>query len=287
MKIAILGSNGYLGKKLVKILARGGHNILCIKLAGTFFNDSEIENNPNIRICDIDDVEQLISHDIYDCFINLSCLYQRKGISDIAIFEANFYNPLKVFLLFLKNGISKHITIDTSLPKHLNAYCLSKKEYADVLKWYSQKNNEVGTKTSIVNILLENFYGEDEPKDRFIPSTIEKLKKNEEILLTEGNQRRDWIYVGDAIDAIVKLIENNNLPSYLDFPLGSGKNVEVREVIKYLKDITCSKSKLSFGAIEKRLNEPDTLADTSMMEMYGIEIKYHWKDGFKKVAKGD
>lgn len=109
---------------------------------------------------------------VCDCLVNLCCRYQKHGIKDSEIFESNLIVPLTVFSRFIDLGINKHVSIDTSLPRNLNAYCFAKKEYADILKWFSQKYG-----INCINVLLENFYGADEPKDSFIPSTIIKITK--------------------------------------------------------------------------------------------------------------
>lgn len=73
------------------------------------------------------------------------------------------------------------------------------------------------------------------------------------------------------------------LPDYIDLPLGTGIGVPIKEIVKYLKDITNSKSELCFGALEKRLFEPDSIADCTKMKQLGIEVKYGWQEGLKKI----
>ena len=278
MKIIILGSTGYLGTKLVKSLC-DKHDLICLKLAEDKAKSLD-DIKDKIRIENIE--EFLNRSNKCDCLINLACRYQRSGISDYEVFDSNLISPLKVFLKALQLGISRHITIDTSLPENVNIYSLAKKKYADILKSYCDKNKNL----SVTNVVLENYYGKDEPKDRFIPSVITKLKNNNDIELTLGDQKRDWIYVDDVIDNLVKFI-NMDIKGYNDIPLGTGENVSIRKVIEYLKDITGSKSNLLFGAIEKRENEPDTCADKIIMNKYGIEIGYNWEDGFKLLVEED
>lgn len=277
MRILVLGSTGYLGTKLCKRLMEK-HDVFCLKLkddpALSLYDISK-----RVSILNIDDFYNI--NEDFDCLVNLACKYKSNKVEDCDIFEANLYTPLRIFLKAKQLGIKKVVTIDTSLPENVNVYSLSKKQYAKILKWYSE--NECDD-TSIINIILENYYGEDEPKDRFIPSVIEKLKNDEDILLTEGDQKRDWVYVEDVIDALEKICEDNTLYGYNDIPIGSGENVSIKQTIEYLKTITNSNSVLKFGAIEKRKNEPDTCADISVMEQYGIRIKYKWKDGFKRLV---
>lgn len=283
MRVVILGSTGYIGCRLAEKLS-GRHEVICLKLK----DDPATSLNgirDRVSIVDIDDF--LVSQDDIDCLINLACRYQKNGFSDYEVFDSNLIAPMKVFSKALELNASRFITIDTALPADVNVYSLAKKKFSEILRWYAERMNAEEQKISIVNVLLENYYGEDEPENRFIPDLLRKLRNNEEILLTEGDQKRDWIYAKDVINALADLTDKEGLPGYLDLPLGSGENVEIRELITYLKEITHSESVLKFGAIPKRMNEPDTCADTSLMKKYGLRITYGWKEGFKKLAEGD
>lgn len=277
MKVVILGSTGYLGSRLVKKLVNLGNiDILCLKLK----NDEAISLNDvkdKISLCDIDDINEI--NGCYDCLINLCCRYISNDIQENEIYDANFETPKVVFEKFVTLGIRKHITIDTSLPRNVNVYSKAKGKYADYLFDYSKSNDRI----KIINVKLENYYGIGEPSNRFIPNTIIKLKNNDDIQLTKGDQKRDFIFAEDVIDILSKLIYLNDCPQYIDLPVGTGEDVSIKELIEYLKQITNSKSNLLFGAIDKRVNEPNTKADISLMKKYGLKCKYTWKEGFLKI----
>lgn len=282
MRIIILGSTGYLGSKLATSLVTRNHEVLCIKRESSSIKRLEtiIEYIDFTNITNI--AETLKQKKPYDCLINTACVYPRNAQNDMDIFEANFYVPLKILLTCVPYGIKKFVTIDTGLPNNFNTYSFSKNEFARFCEWYMNQNTKNELK-HICNIKLENFYGKDEPTERFIPSTVKKLKHNDKILLTEGDQRRDFIYIEDAMRAITLVVEKQGLPKYMDLPLGTGIGVSIREAIDYLKLLTNSKSELCFGAIPKRQNEPDSIADCTKMKDLGIDIKYSWQDGFKNL----
>lgn len=284
MKIIVLGATGYLGSRVVRKLLEQNHQILCLKrVESSMHNLEDILNG--LQFCDIDDLEGFLGQcaQPYDCLINLACKYSSNAKDDMDIYMANLIVPLRVFLNCISNGVRKIITIGTGLPDEFNTYCISKSKFAELCKWYGDRYRADGNELQICNVELENYYGEGEPINRFIPATIDKLKRNEKILLTAGDQKRDFIYVGDAVRNIVKLVNMNSLPDYCDFPLGTGEGIPMREIIEYLKEITGSNSELCFGAIEKRMNEPDSFADCTKMMEYGLTAEYSWKEGFKKI----
>ena len=278
MKIIILGGTGYLGSLMVHSLLKEGHDVLCIIRSESNLNRlSDIAEK--ITMCKIDDLDKRLNEQKYDWFLNFACKYSRDA-PDEDVFEANYYNPLKLMIKCMKHDIDNIMTIDTGLVRNLNAYSFSKAMLADTLKWYCDQNE----KLTVYNIKLENYYGKDEPSDRFLPQTINKLRKNEKILLTDGRQIRDFIYVQDVVDNLKSLLIKEKRIGLYDIPLGTGKGVSIRELITYLKEIIGSESELCFGAIEKRKGEPDSVADADIMTIYDFNIKYDWKQGMKIIT---
>ena len=272
-----------MGKKVIDKLLRNNHLVICLKR-----EDSDLQNlnlyNPNLIVWDLNDLKDRLKENVIniDCMINTACKYLKNNVEENEVLDANLFVPLVVFQECIKYGVKRFITIGTGLPDNFNLYSFTKREFANFGKWYSEKFNVMNQNFVFCNVELENFYGIDEPINRFIPNTIQKLKTNQPIFLTEGTQRRDFIYIDDVVNAIEKLVLIEKLPFYLDLPLGSGESPTVREVIEYLHNISKSKSELRFGAIPKRVNEPDSIANLSMLKLLDIDIKYNWKNGMKK-----
>lgn len=285
MRFIILGGTGYLGSRVIKeLINRGEHQILCLKR-----ESSSLENLEDIldyvEFCNTDALREFLKkqEEPYECFLNMSCRYPRHAATDMDIYQANLVAPLEAFLACVDYGVRRFILVGTGLSDEFNTYTVSKRKLAELCKWHGEGCCEKGIPLQICNVELENFYGEGEPLDRFIPGTIDRLKRNERILLTEGDQKRDFIYVGDVVRNLVELAARTNLPEYLDLPLGTGEGVAVRELIEYLKVLTGSCSKLCFGAIPKRLHEQDSVADCKKMRELGLTVEFSWKDGLKKI----
>ena len=282
MRCIVFGATGYLGSKLVRALTVRGDEVLCVIRRSSSLSRLE-DVRDRVRFCTAEDLTaEFLNGCAYDCMVNLACRYPRNSDSDADMFEANFNQPLRVFIRCLNGGVKKFVTIGTGLPDTLNAYAMSKAKFAQVLHWYADQCRQKGTPITVCNVELENFYGEDEPTDRFLPGTVAKLKKNETILLTEGTQVRDFVYVEDVLSNLMRVIHADNLPEYLDLPLGSGEGVSIRNLVTYLKELLGSESRLCFGAVPSRMNEPDSVADKQKMEQYGLVIRYGWKEGMKQ-----
>lgn len=288
MNFFILGGTGYLGNKLIRFLLQEQDNrVICIKRKESNLKRLEsVSRQGRLELWDIDETERLFSELKYpiDWFINCACCYCKSNIDEKQIIEANLLVPIRFFMLCKKYGVAKFLTIDTGLPSELNLYCKAKDEFARLGKWFVE--TEPLKPMLFYNILLENFYGEDEPKDRFLHYVIGKLKENEEVLLTEGDQHRDFIYIDDVVEMLGMLLSEliqQERKGYYDIPLGTGEASTIREIVEWLRDSLQSQSTLKFGAVPKRVNEPDSVADVGEMKRFGIKACRSWKDGMQKL----
>ena len=280
MKVVILGGTSYLGSKLGQYLVQQSVEVYSVVRR-------EVQQSWAKEIWRFDELEEKFQVEDIDWVINCITCYERGAHTSEDVLNANYVKPFHYFSMAAENGIHRFMTMDTGLSAECNLYSRSKKQFADSIEW---KLNEIfgENKYTFWNIELENFYGEDEKKERFIPGTIDKLYRNEQILLTKGTQIRDFIYIGDVVKNLTKLLHTYE-KGRINLPLGTGTGVSVRDAIVYLKEITVSKSELCFGAVPMRRIEPDCIADVEKMKQYDLKVEYDWKKGFEYIAykRGD
>lgn len=300
MRVCILGGTGYLGTHIINTLIKEDNEVYCIcrsdsKSEKKFLN----ENKVTYVVSDYKILRKLFADTQFDCIINASCTYMKNArIDDIV--ESNLIFPSRVLALGVENyyGINseynayhnikrrggdkqlRFISIGTGLPNNFNLYTYTKKQFNRMGHFFS---NEYGLE--FINIELENYFGENEPSSRFIPYVIEKLKNNEDVPLTQGEQLRDFVYINDVINAIILIMKKEQVPPYLDVPLGSGDAPSIKELVKYIKEIMNSKSELQFGKVPLRPNEPSSFANLAMYNMLGGKIEWSWKEGIKNMLK--
>lgn len=196
------------------------------------------------------------------------------------VWESNCRVPSDIlFKLNAAGQFPSVLTIGTGLPDNFNLYGFCKKQFFDLCAFCNRQNGH-----KVINIKLENIYGADEPRERFLPGVVQKLLRNEKIELTEGFQHRDFIYIDDAIDGMLSVLryysessENGNF----EIPLGTGEAPAIRELITYCKEVTHSDSELLFGAIPLRRDEPDSVADMAGLSKIGFKPRYDWRTGIK------
>lgn len=278
MNVLFLGGNGYLGSKIVRLLASEGNKIVCTKRAESDLSRLEDIKDKIIWIpASVDAIDVATQYTSFDYVLNVACNYGRSNVLYDNVIEANIEFPLNVLNKAVESGVRNFLTIGTGLPEEFNMYSFSKKIFGDFGRFYGSKHN-----INFYNLKLEMFYGSDEPKNRFLPSVICKMIKGEEVDTTLGTQRRDIIAVSDIVSAVM-LVLNSHLSGYHDIAVGTGVAPSVSEIIDFIWEETGKKSKVNKGAILMRENEPDCIADTTLLKSLGKWNPIDWKVGIQQL----
>lgn len=281
-RVILTGASGYLGSKLLSKLLNNNYTVLCPLLRDAPLGYMKPwQNRVEIIYTDTNDFSQRMAEYSPDIIIHTACRYDKPGIPLEEIVDANLTFPLRILNAVLQKGENiLWINTDTALERMLNAYSLSKHQFAEWGKYYAEKGN-----LDFCNILLEQFYGKGDSGAKLFPFLLKKMRNNEAIDLTDGKQRRDIIYVDDVTEAYLFLC--NHFPGgYKEVPLGTGVAPQIREVVEYLAEQVGTSSELRFGALAKRTLEPEiSVAETSILKEMGFVCRYSWQEGIKRMVK--
>lgn len=278
MNILVLGGNGYLGSKVVRQFVVAGHKVVCTRRKG-----SDLTRMYDIcdRICwipaSIDGVVSAMQYVTFDHVLNMVCSYGKDGSDNVI--DANLEFPLKILHTAVENGTKNFITIGTGLPDELNLYSFSKKAFGEFGRFYAEKQG-----INFYNLLVEMFYGPDEPKNRFLSSIIHKMLDGESVDTTVGTQHRDLICVDDVVKAVM-MVMNSPQKGFFEIPVGTGIAPAVSEIVDYLWNETGRKSIVRKGMIPMRDGEPDCIADTSALCGLGKWNPRPWRKGLHDMVE--
>jgi CDP-paratose synthetase len=283
-KILITGVTGFLGSHLAKALLIAGYEVVAIKRKSSSLNRVEAISK-DITFFDIEDID--IDNFFHVCsnintIIHTATCYGRNNESVSEIFTANAEFPLRLLDAGNRAGVKVFVNTDTILDKYLNLYALSKNQLLQWGKFFAKHE-----KIRFVNIRLEHFYGPDDDPTKFTTYIINSCLNNiPELKLTQGDQKRDFIYIDDVVTAYIVLLENinHNNSAFVEYDLGSGHSVSIREFVETAHLITASKTHLSFGALPYREGEVmESAADISGLIKLGWQCHYDLTAGLKKV----
>lgn len=203
------------------------------------------------------------------------------------VINTNLLLPLEIIELAISHKVECFINTDSFFNKsdfsysHLLNYSLSKK---CLTMWM----DKLSGKMKFVNVVLEHIYGQNDSDEKFVEKLIKSIFINKEdvIYLTEGFQKRDFIYIKDVISAYILIAKYslNSQFSFEMFELGLGNSICIRDFVKAIKNLTGSPTKLLFGEIPYLSDEiMDSKANIKKISSLGWSPKYSILDGLKKT----
>lgn len=280
MNVLILGGNGYIGSKVTSEIVKAGHQVVCTKRASSNLSRlSDIEDAIKWIPATIESVVSAMQYTAFDYVLNMACNYGRSKLLYDSVIESNIEFPLKVLNAAVESGTKHFITIGTGLPDNFNMYSFSKKMLGEFGQFYVEKHD-----IDFNSLLLEMFYGADEPQSRFIPSIIVRMIKGDEVDTTIGTQHRDLISSNDIVKAIM-MVFNSTPKGYNEISVGTGVAPTISEIVDYILEQTGKKSKVNKGAVPTRKNEPDCVANTTFIKTLGSWEPVDWKNGISQMIK--
>ena len=300
MSILITGAAGFIGSNFTHFLVnRGYKNIFCIDKLGYASNILNIKGLP-IEFNKID----LTNYKVLNKYINK---VKPKFIFHFAA-ESHVDNSINDVLPFLDNNIkatvnllnsvknikfSKLIFISTdevfgSITKGkfnknsqynpLNPYSASKAASEHFINSYA---NTFKIPCIITN--CSNNYGPRQHKEKLIPKIIHNCLNDIKIpIYGNGLQIRDWIYVEDHCDILLKIMKKGKINSrYL---IGGGfeiTNIELtKKIIKKLKK---SEALINFVKDRKGHDFRYAINNYDLKKEFSWQPKTKFNDGIKKT----
>jgi CDP-paratose synthetase len=280
LKLLLTGATGFLGGHLLRAFVEAGNEVVILKRS---FSDTR-----RIKGC----LDKVKSFDIdlvpierpfeecgrFDCVVHTATNYGRQGETATEVFDANLAFPLKLL------NTATFFNTATILYAYLNYYALSKRQFEDWGRVFANQG-----KIQFINIKLEHMYGQGDDPSKFTTWVVQScLKHIEKLDLTLGEQKRDFIYIDDVVEAYNLLLKKGRQSGagFQEFDLGSGKAVSIREFVETVRRLTCAGTELAFGAKPYREHElMHSEADITKLLDLGWKPKYDLITGLGKMIK--
>lgn len=285
-RILLTGATGYLGSHVARALVEAGCAVVALKR-----KTSDLSRLGDIvremTLVDIEgcDFAAMFEQDGgFDAVIHMATAYGRRGESASEIANSNLAVPLLLLDAAAEARVPVFLNSDTALDKYLNAYTLSKAQFAEWGRHLASQQ-----KIRFINLRLQHFYGPGDDDSKFTTYVIRGcLENSPNLKFTPGEQRRDFIYIDDVVSAYMLLIEKHpSMPEWFaEFDVGSGHAVTIRKFAELVKTITQSSAFLNFGAVPYREGEIMLAeADVAPLKKLGWRCAHTLEQGLKLTLK--
>ena len=303
MKILLLGAAGFIGTNLTIELAKNAENeITLVDRCRDFFNAIVNINLKNIRIVesgltvdmDFDSIlknQEVVYHLVSTTVPTTSNQHISQELVSNVVFSANLFEAcircgVKKVVFISSGGTVYGKEVDCPLKEKtatnpISSYGVQKVTIEKLLYLYRYM---YGLDYRIIR--LANPYGPYQRPNGVLGAvttfTYKALKGDEITVYGDGSVVRDFIYIDDAIRAIMKIAKGEN--KHRTFNLGCGYGTSIKQVLETIEKALGKSMNVSY--IEgRKVDVPVNYLDISRYEKYyGALNPISLEEGVKKTA---
>lgn len=248
--VTVLGGAGFIGSNLVDELLTQGHEVTVFDnfSEGTLENLARWRGEPRLEVMrgdirDYDVVKRAVAN--RDWVFHLAAMSRiQPSITDpLLAFSQNFMGTANVLEACRQTGVKRVVYSASSsaygmrnpIPNKedmptdcLNAYSLSKKGGEELCKMYSELYG-----ISTVSLRYFNVYGPRHQEEGSYSTVIAIFRRQKRMgqkltVVGDGEQRRDFTFVGDVVRANMLAAMNRDATGV--YNIGTGENYSVNEL---------------------------------------------------------
>ncbi len=242
MKMLVTGGAGFVGTNLIKRLLKDGHKVVSVDnystgkkenhQEGCQYHDFDLSSSHTLGIYVDHGSYPVWRDDEYDVIFHIGALarIQPSLKKPYKFIFNNFVSSLNIFEYARQNNI-KVVYAGSSTFHHglySSPYAWSKYSGEELCKLYSSVYD---LSTAICRFY--NVYGpyqlEDGEYSTILGIFEKQYREGKPLTITaDGEQRRDFTYIDDIVDGLVKSSEHNFKAEF--FELGKGVNYSINEI---------------------------------------------------------
>lgn len=290
-KLLITGATGFLGKNILKQLDKDH-----IPYLGTSKNGSG--KIIPINLTNLKQIKNIFcKHDISTvvhagAFVNLSRDYETAAdciennlIATINLLEAcKGQKNIKFILISSEEvyGANDLPYCESQTPLPPSPYAVSKVATENYLRYFAFQNS-----MNAIVLRMSTMYGPHMPENKFFSKVIDLALTNKPIPLNSGINKRDYLFVEDAVEAILKAVRKNTKELFSIINIGKQTSDSLSKFVKTVVKISKSNSVIQYGTIPDRITESkDWFVDISKAQTeLEWEPKTTLEDGIIQTIK--
>ena len=305
-KILVTGGAGFIGSHLAESLLEKGYSVVVIDNFNNYYNPKQKENNiqkaltnPNYKLVKGDIlnkelIQELFQQEKFNAVVHLAAMAGiRNSIENPELYQkVNVEGTLNLLIAATKNNVKKFIFgssssiygTNTKIPfeetdkadDQICPYASSKKAGESFCRAY---HHLYGIQVACLRFFT--VYGPRGRPDMAPFLFTDKVINNKEItIFGDGSSSRDYTYVKDIVQGIIKSIEIEL--TFEIFNIGNSSPTKLMEFINTIEIITNKKATLTH--IEKRQGDMDvTYANISKAQStLNYQPKTTLQEGMRK-----
>jgi len=252
-QVLVTGAAGFIGSYLIEVLLKGGYDVIALDKneealfkMPTFLGEQSNELRKIIAdICDQVIMDKLGRTLKFDSIIHLAALATPRIAETLPdkTFRVNVLGTYNVLKMAKETGVKRVVFASTAhvygispkffptpenTPMQLQDTYTTSKILGEQLCQLFYENHNI----PYVTFRMFNGYGPRQSLDYFIPAMINKAK-NGEIILKGAKTTKDWVFVDDVVDAMIRGLETNYIGA---LNVGTGIQTSLETIAKKIAE---------------------------------------------------
>ncbi|MGD0950820.1 MAG: NAD(P)-dependent oxidoreductase [Methanotrichaceae archaeon] len=261
-RVLVTGATGFIGRHCLPILSARGYEVHAVSMRSSFDGISDIHWH-KVDLLNSSKLRDLVA-DVMPSHLLHFAWYAVPGKYWTSLENIRWVkSSLDLLQAFVANGGERAVMAGTCAEYDWRyGYCSEKITPLVPSTLY-------GTCKHSLQIILDSLskqtglssawgrifflYGPYEHQDRLTSSVIRSLLMGERARCSHGNQIRDFLYVRDAADAFVALLESD-----IEGPvnIGSGRPIVLRDIMQKISDKIIHRDNVEFGVVPVSIEDP-------------------------------
>jgi UDP-glucose 4-epimerase len=262
VRVLVTGANGFIGSHLLRRLQLDGHEVLALVRPNSNVQRLQDISDPRFLYTDLRNI-RTVNADILA--FRAETVYHlawwggnsSQYVNDAEQVFENVSGSLDLLEITVQAGATRFVgfgtcveygryeipTSETLEPQPQNLYGISKLRVGQLLEAASKALN-----ISFAWVRPFWLFGQQDDIQRLIPMVIDTFSRGLSPKLTAGEQLWDYLYIADAIKALVSLNEHPNATGV--FNLASGSSNPIREIVTFIRDKINPNLETGLGAVD-------------------------------------
>jgi len=291
-RVLITGAYGFIGRYLMEALTSQGARISVITQQSDQLSFAIKEYIGDLR--DIDFVNSCVDQSDPEIIFHLAAFKERSSSIDafIPAIETNLIGSLNLFAAANKVKSLKSIVVVGTAEEYGQNPCPFTEDMRESpVSAYSFSKLCMTHLCEVLNTLYNMpfvvvrptlAYGPRQNTDMFLPALIKTLIEDKHFPMTPGMQTRDYVYITDLVDALIRAAEYGQGDEQI-FNIGSGQPVAIASLALVVEKALGKSGLVQIGTIDYRSGEiMEYFVDNSKAKAFlGWEPTVSLEEGLK------
>lgn len=284
-RVLVTGAGGFVGSHLVKQLVQEGSDVhALVRPSSSLERLRDLSDRISVHQCDLShqDLVRVAKTISPEVAFHLAWFAEPgRYLHAVAENLESLSGSLKLMEALLDSGCGRLVLAGTCLEgiesRQASVYVTAKRALHSV----AETLDDAAMSTVCAHIFY--LFGPYEDPRRVIPQVIRSLLAGRAISVTEGEQRRDYLYAGDVAAGLLALC-NSQLTGSID--ICSGQGVTLRHVLELIGEETGRPDLIGFGHREYASDEIfHAVGDRAALDQLGWQPSRSLEEGLAQTVE--